>query len=42
MKKDVEENGGAVDTSSDSVVGSGEVSVGNDSLEAAKRPRSTA
>lgn len=42
MTKDVEQNGDAVDSSSDSVVGGGEVSVGNDSLEAPKRPRSAA
>lgn len=42
MKKDVEQASDAVDSNSDSVVGDGEVSVGNDSLEAPKRPRSAA
>ncbi len=42
MTKDVEKNSDAVDSNSHSVVGDGEVSVGNDSLEAPKRPRSAA
>ena len=40
MTKDVEKNSDAVDYNSYSVVGDGEDSVGNDSLEAPKRPRS--
>jgi len=40
MTKDVEHDGGAADSSSDSVVGGGDVYVGTDSgLEAPKRPR---
>ena len=43
MTKDVEHDGDAADSSSDSVVGGGDVSVGKDSgLEAPKRPRSAA
>ncbi len=42
MTKDVENNSDAVDSNSDSVVGDGTVSVGNDSLEAPKRPLSAA
>jgi hypothetical protein len=42
MTKDVEQNSDAIDYNSDSVVGDGAVSVGKDSLEAAKKPRSAA
>ncbi len=42
MTKDVKQNSDAVDSNSDSVVGDGAVSMGNDSLEAPKRPRSAA
>ncbi len=42
MANDVKQNGDAVDSCSDSVVGGGEVSVGNSSLEVPKRPRSAA
>ena len=42
MTKDVEQNSDAIDSNSDSVVGDRAVSVGNDSLEAPKRPRSAA
>ena len=39
MTKVVEQNSDAVDSNSDSVVGDGAISVGNDSLEAPKWPR---
>ena len=42
MTKDVEQNFDAADYNSDIVVGDGAVSVGNDSREAPKRPRSAA
>ena len=42
MTKDIEQNSDAIDSISDSVVRDGEISVGNDSLEAPKRPRSAA